>query len=148
MNPGLVRIVALLVTSLLWLSTGLQPVLARAQTDAWGEADPAETDRAEKEHSTPCPAPSDADHDEQEEGTCTGAGLGDMMDRQERAYKPSHLGAALAVLPIQTPASRPERPHRLVRWARRHVVPHDWGQQAHWPCGPPVGPITSAPRTV
>ena len=151
MNPGLIRIAALLVTSLLGLSTGLQPVLVRVQTGTWSEANPAQPDRPEKQPCPPGPAPSepsDADDEEQEEGTCTGAGLGDLMDRQERAHKTPHLGAAVADLPIQTPASRSERPQRQLRWTRGHVAPSEWGQQAHWPCGPPVSPITSEPRIV
>ena len=147
MNPGSIRAVALLAASSLWLTTGLQPILARMQVAPQDEPDPTS-------ESSPVPCPtepqrSNTDGDEQEEkNACTGVGLGDLLDRHQRSPNPAHLGAAVADLPIQSPASPASRPAWLARRLGRLIAPHEWGQQAHWPCGPPARRANIVPGAV
>jgi hypothetical protein len=137
MDPRLARLTALIVAGLLGLSTGLQPLLARVQHQGSEENTPTENTAA-AEPPRAEDRPESEEEQQQDEGTFTGAGLSDMVDRHERSAKPSLLGAAVADLPIQTPASSATHSRGHTARTDCRVVSDDWGLRAHWPCGPPV----------
>ena len=140
--PGLmldrsVRLTALLVACLLGMTTGLQPLLALVEYPVADET--ARTERPSERQSPPAkPNPADEAEQPQERSTFSGAGLSDMVDRHERAAKPSPRGTAPADQPILTPVSPAGPSCRPAPRTDIPAIPNNWGQRAHWPCGPPL----------
>jgi hypothetical protein len=141
MNLRAVKSVALLVSGLMWVSTGLAPVLAVWQQAEASESEPGRAAQAGKTTSPAAPEQSDQSEPEgdesKEEGACAGFGVGDLMNREQRSLKPSLL-AELADSPTPALSSSADHPRRSPQSSPVPFVRCDWGQRAHWPCGPPA----------